>query len=37
MATRSKKTSTEAAQTAASYEHKGAEALIRPEVGLQSH
>ncbi len=36
MAPRSKKTSTEAAQTAASYEHKGAEALIRPEVGLQS-
>ena len=36
MATRKKTTTPAAAPTAASYEHKGAEALIRPEVGVQA-
>ena len=36
MATRKKTTVPAAAPTAASYEHKAAEALIRPEVGVQS-
>lgn len=36
MATRKKTTAGSGAPAAASYEHKGAEALIRPEVGVQS-
>jgi adenine-specific DNA-methyltransferase len=36
MATRKKTATSSAAPAAASYEHKGAEALIRPEVGVQS-
>lgn len=36
MATRKKTTSSPAAPSSAAFEHKGAEALIRPEVGVQS-
>ncbi len=36
MATRKKITSAPAAPSSAAFEHKGAEALIRPEVGVQS-
>ena len=36
MATRKKTASTQAAPSSAAFEHRGAEALIRPEVGVQS-
>ena len=36
MATRKKTTAAPAAPSSAAFEHKGAEALIRPEVGVQS-